>query len=234
MKTRLLFLTAAFYLAPVSVLLAYHAELTMRLSNNNAFTLSLNGVQYDYENYYHITNLQPGVYNVMVHEYVVEMNRHRPKTRLVLRYSGSLHLEPGFRMNAVISNYNSLIIDNKVPISVTLPGPVKPRRPVHPGTNTPHYIGMEHSTFNHLLAVLTSTSFDNTRLSIARQAVAANSVNTQQVLAIMQTFSFESNRLSFAKYAYSFCVDKGNYFIVNKAFTFESSKTDLMRYIGLY
>jgi hypothetical protein len=47
----------------------------------------------------------------------------------------------------------------------------------------------------------------------------------------MSLFNFESSRLEFAKFAYGYTYDLGNYFIVNDAFNFESSISELDRYI---
>jgi hypothetical protein len=44
-------------------------------------------------------------------------------------------------------------------------------------------------------------------------------------------FTFENNRLDIAKYAYGKTVDKGNYFIMNDAFTFNNNKEKLSEYI---
>jgi hypothetical protein len=47
----------------------------------------------------------------------------------------------------------------------------------------------------------------------------------------MQLFSFEDSRLDFAKFAYKNCINKGNYFEVNQAFSFESSVDNLNQFI---
>ena len=49
----------------------------------------------------------------------------------------------------------------------------------------------------------------------------------------MLLFTFENNRLEIAKYAYGKTVDKGNYFVVNDVFTF-NSKEKLNEYIRQY
>ena len=47
-------------------------------------------------------------------------------------------------------------------------------------------------------------------------------------------FTFENNRLDIAKYAYGKTVDKGNYFMLNDAFTFNNNKEALKEYIRQY
>ena len=53
-----------------------------------------------------------------------------------------------------------------------------------------------------------------------------------QVKEIMLMFNFEETRLDFAKFAYGRTYDIGNYFVVNDAFTFESSIDELGDYIN--
>ncbi|HNQ83646.1 MAG TPA: DUF4476 domain-containing protein, partial [Bacteroidales bacterium] len=52
-----------------------------------------------------------------------------------------------------------------------------------------------------------------------------------QVKEIMKLFSFEESRLEFAKYAYGYTYDLSNFYIVNDAFSFESSIDELNKYI---
>ena len=47
----------------------------------------------------------------------------------------------------------------------------------------------------------------------------------------MLLFSFENNRLEIAKLAFRKTVDKQNYFMLNEALTFSSSKDELARFI---
>jgi hypothetical protein len=46
----------------------------------------------------------------------------------------------------------------------------------------------------------------------------------------MGLFSFEASKLEIAKYAWHHVVDKGNYFTINDAFTFDSSVDELNEY----
>jgi hypothetical protein len=79
---------------------------------------------------------------------------------------------------------------------------------------------------------ISSKSFDDTRLTIAKQVTSANCLFSSQVKEIMLLFSFEATKLDFAKYAYNYVYDQGNYFKLNDAFTFESSIDELNSYIN--
>ena len=48
----------------------------------------------------------------------------------------------------------------------------------------------------------------------------------------MEKFSFEDGKLEFAKQAYANCLNKDEYYLVNQAFIFSSSKNELNEFIG--
>ncbi len=91
---------------------------------------------------------------------------------------------------------------------------------------------MDYGSFNSAKATLTSTGFEDTKLSTAKSIVSANCVSTDQVITICKLFSFEQSKLDFAKFAYSRTTDKANYFKVVNVFNFDASKTDLNNFIS--
>lgn len=92
--------------------------------------------------------------------------------------------------------------------------------------------GMNDYQFDQLMNTLDNTSFDDTRLEIAKTSVRGNQMTSAQITEVMGKFSFESTKLDFAKYAYRFVVDPENYYVVNNAFTFDSSRRKLSEYIN--
>lgn len=79
---------------------------------------------------------------------------------------------------------------------------------------------------------IASKSFEDSKLTLAKQIVSANCVLSSQVKDIMGIFGYESSRLEFAKYAYKYTYDKKNYFKVNDAFKFETSIDELNEFIN--
>ena len=77
-----------------------------------------------------------------------------------------------------------------------------------------------------------SKSFEDSKLTMAKQVTKYNCLSADQVKRVMQRFDFESTRLDYAKFAYDYTYDPGNYFKVNDAFEFESSIEDLDEYIS--
>jgi hypothetical protein len=90
---------------------------------------------------------------------------------------------------------------------------------------------MNDRVFEQFKQTLRNESFDNTRLTLAKQTISANFFTALQVKDVVNLFSFESNKLEIAKYAYAFAVDKGSYFVVNDAFGYASSKEELSNFI---
>lgn len=88
--------------------------------------------------------------------------------------------------------------------------------------------------FAHVKQSIASKSFDDTKLTIAKQVLISNCLFSRQVKELMLLFSFEANRLEFAKFAYGYTFDIGNFFLLNDAFQFESSIEELNQYINSY
>lgn len=89
------------------------------------------------------------------------------------------------------------------------------------------------SDFTDVCASIRKQSFNSTRVAIARQIIQAKGCFTShQVLDIVKLFDFEDSRLEIAKYAYAYTSDKENYYVLNDGFSFESSKTELSKFIG--
>ncbi|MEO8147029.1 MAG: DUF4476 domain-containing protein [Bacteroidia bacterium] len=89
-----------------------------------------------------------------------------------------------------------------------------------------------NSDFDALHNTVEQQSFDQTRLSIAKQAIQSRMLNTEQVADLMRLFSFESTKLDFAKYAYQHTFDKDRYYVINNEFSFSSSIDELVNYIN--
>ncbi|RYY64870.1 MAG: DUF4476 domain-containing protein [Chitinophagaceae bacterium] len=98
------------------------------------------------------------------------------------------------------------------------------------GYNNPN-AAMNATNFSALLQQVRSETFDNTKLIIVKDALISNRVTAVQVKQLMQLFTFDNDRLELAKAAYPRTTDKNNYFQVNDAFEFSSSKESLSTWI---
>ncbi|MEZ4755825.1 MAG: DUF4476 domain-containing protein [Flavobacteriales bacterium] len=117
-----------------------------------------------------------------------------------------------------------------------VPAPVKPAEPEvyrMPGYSGPVGCGwpMSATEFADAKKSIESKSFEESKMTMAKQIGRDRCFTVDQVKGIMSTFSFEDSKLDFAKFAYDRTYDIGNYFKVNDAFTFESSMDDLNTFI---
>lgn len=91
---------------------------------------------------------------------------------------------------------------------------------------------MPPDQFGQVKQSIAGKSFDDSKLTIAKQVISNNCLLSSQVKDMLKLFSFEDTRLELAKYAYGFTYDIANYYQINDAFTFESSIQDLNKYIA--
>jgi hypothetical protein len=117
----------------------------------------------------------------------------------------------------------------------TYPTNPPPKQPyILPDYNGPYGCAypMSPQDFNSAKQSIAGKSFEDSKLTIAKQIINTNCLLSAQVKEIMLLFSFEDTRLDLAKYAYGYTWDIGNYYKLNDAFTFESSIDELNEYIN--
>lgn len=90
---------------------------------------------------------------------------------------------------------------------------------------------MGSSDFEKAKASVKSKSFEDSKLTVAKQIMNSNCLSSAQVKEIMALFSFEETKLDWAKFAYRKTTDPNNYYQLNDGFTFETSITELDNYI---
>jgi hypothetical protein len=93
-------------------------------------------------------------------------------------------------------------------------------------------VPMTSADFESFKGSVTSKSFEDSKMTLAKQVLNTNCLTSAQVREVMGLFSFEETKLDFAKYAYGHTYDLGNYYKVNDAFQFESSIEELNTYIN--
>ena len=89
---------------------------------------------------------------------------------------------------------------------------------------------MGEKDFESAKASIKSKSFDDSKLTLAKQIIGSNCMLCSQIKELMLLITFEQTRLDLAKFAWSHNLDRGNYYKLNDAFTFESSIDELNQY----
>lgn len=90
---------------------------------------------------------------------------------------------------------------------------------------------MSEQDFTDAKRSISSKTFEDTKLTVAKQITSSNCLLCTQVKEIMGLFTFEDSKLQFAKYAYDYVYDLNNYYKLNDAFTFSSSVDELDTYV---
>jgi hypothetical protein len=118
-------------------------------------------------------------------------------------------------------------------VNSSAPQQVQPQAYVLAGYNGPAGClnPMPQSEFSKVAQSISSKSFEESKITIAKQVIKDNCLLSSQVKEIMLLFSFEETRLDLAKFAYGNTYDIGNYYRLNDAFTFESSIDELNEFI---
>lgn len=90
---------------------------------------------------------------------------------------------------------------------------------------------MRPADYNAALTTLKNQAFEDSRMKTAKQIVAVNCLNVDQIMQIANLFSFDDNKLEFAKFAYDYCIEPRNYFKLNGIFSFSSNADELSDYV---
>lgn len=234
MKTITTFLTLLM-ISIVGITEANASQLYLRTNNYGYTQARISGATY-YSNNGEIraVNLRPGRHHVQV------MNRHGRRGRMFTVYRGNINIPHNSTVYARINHRGRLIVEQTVyhrpPVRPRQPR-VDPRRRVPPPSRHPRQYRYNRemgstAAFNSALEMVRTASFESEKLALAKQFVATNSVNSNEVLLLTEALDFESTKLQFAKYAYEHTEDPENYIIVNKAFDFSSSVIALNKYIS--
>lgn len=240
---------------------AAFSELTITINENAEFYVVMDGRQYASRmGSVVISNLNNGRHNMEVFKHTLVLNGFT--TDRIFR--GSVDVMPNARIYASIDRFGSFVILNTENLNPVFGndgghgnGNSNGHNNGHPNGhafghsnhndgcnnagsysnyNSGGYVpmGMSPESFGMLCSSMRHEAFDETRVRMAFSAVSMSGVTSGQLRELMLMLTFDSNRLKLAKIAYTYVVDKGNIFLVNDAFTFNSNADEFFRYIGVW
>ena len=104
---------------------------------------------------------------------------------------------------------------------------------VMPGYNGPYgcRYPMQDRDFQMAKTSISTKTFEDDKLTVAKQVTGSNCLLCSQIKEIMKLFTYEDTRLEYAKYAFRYAFDQGNYYQLNDAFQYSSSISELDDYI---
>ncbi len=108
---------------------------------------------------------------------------------------------------------------------------VQPAESTNVNATTACRAAMSPASFDKMKQSVEAKPFSDTKMSTAKVATKNNCISVSQVKEICKLFSMDDDKLAYAKFAYDYCVDKGNYYLVSDVFSFSSTTDDLNKFI---
>ncbi|WP_162054000.1 DUF4476 domain-containing protein [Pontibacter pamirensis] len=225
--------------------MAQASVLTFSAERGEVFYIKLNGrtINHRASNYVRINHLQPG-------RHLVEVSvRSR---RGVYRMGQRVLVPNGVEANYGVRTrgrraYLHLIREVRVvppPVVVTPVPPLprydesyedygrqnrrEPQPPRYEDNNCRNLLTAQE--LDRVIQAMNSREFDNTKLTIAREAVRSGSIMAEDLRRLLQQFEYESNQVEFAKFAYDYLCDREHFYYVYDVFRFDSNVEELERY----
>lgn len=240
MKKLLLALLLMLLVMPV---FAQASALTFATQNGEPFQMMLNGevVNHRASNFVRVANLLPGTHTV---EFKIA-GRHgiyRMGTRVAVAegYETNYAVRPLGRSGKVQLRRISIVplVPPRVTVPVPLPTPRYPDYdPYEPSKPPPDYgrydkcrNALTRYDVDRLTESMRNRSFEDTKGSIAREALRNASILSEDLRLVLQQFDHEGTRLEFAKYAYDYVCDQERFYYVYDAFQFDRSIRELEAY----
>jgi len=189
------------------------------------------------ENSITISNLSAGNHQVKIYR---EKQRKgngngfgsaRKKQEII--YASNVYLKRGFHLDITINRFGKALVDER---EIGRNGNSFDDDGYYDdiddgGWDDGYANGMNAQDFALIKQTISKEWMESGRLISVRTVMDKNSFTSQQVKELMLLFSFENNKLEVAKYGYRKTVDKENYFLVNEALGFKSSRDELARFI---
>jgi hypothetical protein len=223
------FTAAAFAAGPqtkLTVSSAYAGQLRIMV-DGNSYQIDNNRSSADFV----LNNLSAGNHNIKIYKQATRNNGRKNvynDNNVQVLYNAYIFLRPLYHTDLTINRFGKVFSDE---MQMTGRYYDDGNENNYPGNYPAYNQQMTQQNFDALKSVIRRESFDNSRLNIAKQAGSANYFSAAQVRELLQSFSFDASRLDLAKFLYSRTTDKGNYFTVNDAFAYSSSRDELANYV---
>lgn len=208
------------------------------LANNKNLKVEIDGRKFNMQdNSITLNNLREGYHQVKIFREAGKENRNGFGKRAEIIYSNSVFLKRGFVLDIIISRYGKVFVDeNRIDRNSEWyyeddNYDFDNDNNDAGGWNNGYGNVMNNRDFDQLKESLRKEWFENNRITSVKTVTDKTNFTTQQVKELMLLFAFENNKLEVAKYAYRKTVDKHNYYQLNEALTFSSSKDELARFI---
>ncbi|CAN5817784.1 hypothetical protein BH11BAC4_BH11BAC4_13730 [soil metagenome] len=182
-----------------------------------------------------VSDLRAGYHNIKVYQQKADRyNTGRRSGKLMqLVYEANLYVKPQYHIDISINRFGRTFMDERQ-MNQAYYAEYNDDDRSNDWDNSNAIQPMDSRTFEQFKGTLRNESFDNTKVTLAKQTIAANYFLATQVKEMVNLLSYDDNKLDIAKYSYKYTIDKNNYFLLNDAFSYSSSKEELAKYIESY
>lgn len=227
------------YLLAVLAVLSFSAhgsELFIRVLRTGMFSATAsNQTQYNNTNIFRFFDLPNGAVSIQISE----------QQTGILIFNSFVTIQPNQRVVAELDGYGNLNVIQTIPVTATnwytstpitvySPNPYPPNGNNLPNSGYPNngtYMNND-AGFQQFLSFLDKETFDDKKLSEAKNYASKTRLSSQQIVDVAKKFTFDSGRLEWAKSAYASCYDPANYFLLKSTFTFSSNYSALEDFIA--
>jgi hypothetical protein len=228
---------------------AFTNRVTISSNYDNALSVVIDGRFYEISNInkeINISNLRPGIRFVKVYlqSKYGRGDRRGSDRNMRLLYNGNVIIKEGYDVDMVINRFGKAFIDEQ-PINRLNNRDDRDDHEGHDGRNDDDgYYGnqnnhsnmelhpmMSDRMFLQLKQTISRASFDEEKVNLVKAALGDDFLSSSQVKDLLAYYPFEKTKLDVAKYCYRYTSDASNYYAVADAFTFSSSKSELLAFI---
>ena len=175
-----------------------------------------------------LRDITPGFHSIKIYKEKKNWYDHnRPgNNNQQLLYAGNIFVKKGTHVDIIINRFGKAFIDERQLNAGYYSGDEDDWN-----DNETYKQAINAAEFRQLKQTISDGNFESTRLAIAKQTISPHYFTALQVKELVGLFSFENSRLDIAKYAYQYCTDQQQYYILNDALSFSSSKEELAAFL---
>ena len=236
-------LTLAFLLAVLPALFAQggHSSLKVRLSDNTPLRIAIDGKAYNDESkVVTVDNIAAGRHKLKV---FIPAKSGRGNRTLV--YQGDFRLEPGTSSYFVVDRFNGTVrvsTEQRADLDRNTRTPGNNGRGYNHRKDQDRYDrgddrqdrrrnALTYSDMNDLKDRVDGRMFNDGKVQLISSVLQDRTYTTAQVRTMLSWLSFDDSKLQLARMAYANVMDKQNYWKLEDAFSFSSTKEHFSEYL---
>ena len=192
-------ITAAIFATMFAFAYPPAANVTITSAGNTKVKVLIDGRKIDMDRgQYVVNNLSRGYHDVTVYVQKNTWGAQVPVSNYKLVYKNRMFFKPQYSYDITINRFGRVFTDEE-PIRNDVYGNEDSDEEYYDqdyNSSYDYYTPMSTQPFDQLKKIVKAESFDDTKLSIAKQALKNNYVTTAQVKELLSFFTFEDNKLN--------------------------------------